>query len=139
MGNGNNTIQWKPLVAILLITCVASWALANRARAARMNLGAVRADGYIKADYVDGLELGAKILAFAVSVAGFFGISKGAMGLLRSGDVDTASLASSVVGVGGVLAGATILGKDTIGVGIAFGGLALGTSVFGIARLVKNA
>ena len=157
------------LIVILVVACIATWALAHGARAARNNEAnwkpketenlqkpkqgdtesAMSGDSVrsgnelsgspdlIAADYTNGLKFGTEIIAFAVALAGFFGMAAGTRNVMVAAPITTGDLVPLAAGLGGVLAGASLLGVGGWAAPVALGGLALSPSILGVAKIMK--
>jgi hypothetical protein len=122
------------VAAVLIGACGATYGLAQGVRAARVSEASEQnpPSKLIAKDYSNGIKLGGEILGFATSIAGFFGVAVGGEKLIRSGQVTAANATSALAGLGGLMAGATLMNVGEWYAPAALGGILLGSSVLGI-------
>ena len=119
-------------VCVLLAACVATELLASRAQSLRQNEPDAVV-GRLAKDYTSGIELGKSILGFAVALGGFFGLALGGKAALT--DRTTTAATTAAVGLGGVLAGASLMEPVGWAVPVALAALAVAGGAVMVAKI----
>jgi hypothetical protein len=123
-------------VCVLLAACVATELLAWRAQSLRQNEPDAVV-GRLAKDYTSGIELGKSILGFAVALGGFFGLALGGKALKEGTTTATTTTATTTaaVGLGGVLAGASLMEPVGWAVPVALAALAVAGGAVMVAKI----
>jgi hypothetical protein len=133
--------HWVPYVVVLSLAWCGTSYLAGTAQQLRVNehpeqQSASGDSKRIADDYTNGLELGRSVIGLAVALAGFFGLAVAGREALVKGAGATAGT-SAAVGLGGVLAGASLVEPGEWAIPAALVALIVGGSAVIAARIVQ--